>query len=467
MSNRLDTFEEHNVLITENKLEADLCIPKNAGAIVLIIHGSGSGRQSLRNQYLAKKLNDAGLATLLVDLITLEEREVDRDKHHLRYDINLLLKRLLDVIDWLTQNPQTNLLNIGYFGTSTGAAVALMCAAQPNNSVKTIVCRAGRPDLVMPEVLRRVGVPVLLIVGGNDAPVTALNRNALHDMPHARIRELAIVPGAGHLFEEEGKMEEAANLAVDWFGCYLLMNGTKFENRYKPRASWLPSVFKEKPNLHMKFKDRTAAGDILSSLLGKYVDRRNTTVIAIPRGGVIVGDRVARKLSTHFDIVIPRKLRRPNHSEDAIGALMHDGSIYLDNNIMRSLDISDKYLETEKLEQEKEIERRLRLYRPSQKEYDIKDRIVLLIDDGAATGATIIAAARWIREYEPQLLVIALPVAPENVIDVLRHEADHVEVINVVKASKFKTVGYYYTEYLSVPDDVVVKIVESLKHQIL
>jgi dienelactone hydrolase len=195
-------------------LEGSLTIPKGSEGIVLFAHGSGSSRHSPRNQYVARVLQEAGLATLLIDLLTVAEERVDAYTMHLRFDIGLLAQRLAGTTDWLLSNPETRHLNIGYFGASTGAAAALVAAAKHADVVKAVVSRGGRPDLASSS-LPLVKAPTLLIVGGNDAPVIELNEQAREQMRSEC--EIVIVPGATHLFEELGKLEEAARLATDWF----------------------------------------------------------------------------------------------------------------------------------------------------------------------------------------------------------------------------------------------------------
>jgi putative phosphoribosyl transferase len=199
-------------------LEGNLSLPERARGIVLFAHGSGSSRHSPRNRYVARVLNEAKLATLLVDLLTPDEEAVDLRTAHLRFDIGLLAGRLVGVTDWLTQYPDTRELRIGYFGASTGAAAALVAAAQHPDAVGAIVSRGGRPDLAGP-ALARVRAPTLLIVGGNDFEVVELNRRAL--APLRCEKQLEIVPGATHLFEEPGALEEVARLACEWFERYL------------------------------------------------------------------------------------------------------------------------------------------------------------------------------------------------------------------------------------------------------
>jgi putative phosphoribosyl transferase len=199
-------------------LEGNLAIPQGAKGIVLFAHGSGSSRHSPRNRYVAQILRQAGLATLLIDLLTADEEQIDLRTRHLRFDIQLLADRLVGATEWLERNPETRDLNIGYFGASTGAAAALVAAAERPESVKAIVSRGGRPDLAA-SVLHNVQAPSLLIVGALDTPVIEMNKEAFKLLQVER--NLLIVPGATHLFEEAGKLEEVARLAAGWFTRHL------------------------------------------------------------------------------------------------------------------------------------------------------------------------------------------------------------------------------------------------------
>lgn len=199
-------------------LEGNLAIPEGAEGLVLFAHGSGSSRHSPRNQYVARKLQHSGLGTLLIDLLTLKEEKVDDYTMQLRFDIPLLAQRLAGATDWLTSNPDTWNLSFGYFGASTGAAAALVAAAKHPNAVKAVVSRGGRPDLARAS-LSQVRAPTLLIVGGNDIPVIEMNENARRQMRSEC--KIVIVPGATHLFEEQGALEQVAELATNWFAKYL------------------------------------------------------------------------------------------------------------------------------------------------------------------------------------------------------------------------------------------------------
>ncbi len=206
------------VPIASATLEGDLSVPKGAKGLVLFAHGSGSSRFSPRNRFVAGELQAGGLGTLLIDLLTPEEEEVDLRTREYRFDIDLLARRLVGTIDWLKQDSDTQDLRIGCFGSSTGAAAALIAAAERPDAVFAVVSRGGRTDLAGP-ALAQVRVPTLFIVGGDDRIVLDLNRQSLARM--SAPRELAVIPGASHLFEEPGSLDQVAELARNWFRKYL------------------------------------------------------------------------------------------------------------------------------------------------------------------------------------------------------------------------------------------------------
>lgn len=206
------------IRIEQTPLDGDLVVPDSARGIVLFAHGSGSSRHSPRNRYVAEVLQTADLATLLMDLLSPDEEAIDAKTGGLRFDINLLARRLVGITRWVVEQPETAQLPIGYFGASTGAAAALVAAAELPDVVGAVVSRGGRPDLAG-NALRRVVAPTLLIVGSRDQTVLELNRIALEVLPGTK--RLEIVPGATHLFEEKGALELVAELAKDWFVLYL------------------------------------------------------------------------------------------------------------------------------------------------------------------------------------------------------------------------------------------------------
>ena len=232
----------------------------------------------------------------------------------------------------------------------------------------------------------------------------------------------------------------------------------------------------------LKLKDRAAAGNILGEALKDVIkrdqERKDSIVLGIPRGGVIVGNIISKKLSCEFDIIIPRKLRAPHNQELAIGAVMEDGNTtYLNDILMKELEISQEYIEKEKAYQIQEIKRRSLLYRrhhddeyiAREEDYNTVNgkKTVILADDGAATGATIIAAARWIKKQNNKSrshLIIAIPVAPKQTKELLKREADHIEVITSPSTSNFKSVGQYYQSFEPVTDEQVIQIMMRKKN---
>jgi putative phosphoribosyl transferase len=210
----------------KNMIEGDLILPTsgtNIKGIVIFAHGSGSSRHSPRSKYVAQVLNNAGIATLVVDLLTIEEEAVDNLTKEHRFNIALLAQRLVSCTDWTLQNPELKHLKIGYFGASTGAAAALVAAVARPNVISAIVSRGGRPDLAGKAVLDQIEAPTLLIVGENDNTVIEFNQNALSLLRRIeKKKKLILIPNATHLFEEEGTLEEVARRASGWFECFFL-----------------------------------------------------------------------------------------------------------------------------------------------------------------------------------------------------------------------------------------------------
>lgn len=217
-SEQQDVGELVHVSVDSATVEANLSIPEEAEAIVLFAHGTGSSRHSPRNNFVAGKLREGGLATLLIDLLTPEEKRIDRRTRRVRFDIDRLAQRVVGAADWLMDQPEMEGLNVGFFGSSTGAAAALIAATERPNIARAVVSRGGRVDMAE-AVLDEVEAPTLFIVGGRDNQVLSLNRQALARLETEK--DLKIVEGAGHLFEEPGALDEVARLAREWFQRHL------------------------------------------------------------------------------------------------------------------------------------------------------------------------------------------------------------------------------------------------------
>ena len=215
-----------------------------------------------------------------------------------------------------------------------------------------------------------------------------------------------------------------------------------------------------------RFKDREHAADLLISKLNVELQEENPKEIAVfgvPRGGVILANTIYKnRRANYFDIVIPRKLGAPNNKELGIGAIMDKDTVYLNEYVVNALRVTSDYIESEKLSQIKEIGRRTLLYRPKQEEYKIKDKIIILVDDGAATGSTLVVSARWIKKRKPKKIIIAIPVAPNETVELLKSEVDEVVTILIPPTSNFTSVAQFYDNFEEITDDKVVKIMKEL-----
>jgi putative phosphoribosyl transferase len=220
LAKRLE-LSQRSVSIPPSGVVGDLTVPVQAQGIVIFAHGSGSSRWSSRNRYVARVLQQARCATLLLDLLTAEEEQIDLQTRHLRFDIDLLATRLVQATKWVAADSETSHLPVGYFGASTGAAAALIAAAQLPNMTHAVVSRGGRPDLAG-AALAKVQAPTLLMVGGHDEPVIELNQRAMNELRCEK--KLEIVPRATHLFEEPGTLEQVARSASSWFEIHLPPN---------------------------------------------------------------------------------------------------------------------------------------------------------------------------------------------------------------------------------------------------
>lgn len=215
-----------------------------------------------------------------------------------------------------------------------------------------------------------------------------------------------------------------------------------------------------------RFKDREHAADLLTSKLKnelKYEIPKEITVFGVPRGGVILAYTIYQnKIANYFDIVIPRKLGAPNNKELGIGAIMDKDTVYLNEYVVNALRVPEDYIEKEKISQVQEIERRTLLYRPKQEEYIIEDKTIVLVDDGAATGSTLVVSARWLRKRKPKKIIIAIPVAPNETVELLKNEVDEVVTILIPPTSNFTSVAQFYDNFEEINDDKVVKIMNAM-----
>jgi putative phosphoribosyl transferase len=413
-------------------LEGLLGVPHGAVGLVIFAHGSGSGRHSPRNNEVASGLRQAGLATLLLDLLRPEEEAARANV----FDIERLASRLAAAADWARGRPQLEPLPIGYFGASTGAAGALVAAARDAN-IRAIVSRGGRPDLAA-DVLAKVKAATLLIVGGADIAVLDGNRAAFEALQC--VKELIVVPGAGHLFEQPGALQQVARHARRWFLRFLA-----------PRR--LP------PSGHVVFADRRDAGRQLAAALMRFKDE-HPLVLALPRGGVPVAFEVAQTLGAPLDVALVRKIGAPGHAELGLGAVVDgkDPQMILNEEVVRLVRPKPGYLQSEKARQLQELERRRGLYRDGRPAPAVEGRTVIVVDDGIATGGTAKAVLRALSVQHAGKLVLAVPVAPADTLEALASEAD--ETVCLAVPEPFFAVGEHYEDFTQTTDEEVVRLLE-------
>lgn len=429
----------HAVRIEPDGLEGMLGIPVQAKGLVIFAHGSGSGRMSPRNQHVASLLRQGGFATLLLDLLRPEEERLRANV----FDIELLAARLVTATRWARQMAELSSLPIGYFGASTGAGAALVAAADPHVEVAAVVSRGGRPDLAG-DALTRVRAPTLLIVGGADEPVIELNQSAL-----SRLRcqkNLVIVPGAGHLFEEPGTLDQVAHYARRWFEQYLP-----------------PRRFRRTDPV--VYRDRREAGQLLAAQLVPYKDSK-PIVLALPRGGVPVAFEVAEALEAPLDVVFVRKIGAPHQPELGLGAVVDgaDPQLVLNEEIVRHVAPPARYIEEEKERQLAELERRRALYHPDRAPpLSLRGRTVIVIDDGIATGATMKAVLQALARAQPARLVLAVPVAPQETLEELAREVD--DAVCLATPEPFHAVGLHYRDFEQITDAEVMDLLQQSKHE--
>ena len=410
------------------RLDGELTAPRAGGGIVVFAHGSGSGRHSPRNQFVARALQERGLGTLLMDLLTSSEEVEDLRTAQLRFDIELLAARVISAIDWVASACPDDATAIGCFGASTGAAAALVAAAQRPQTVRAVVSRGGRPDLAG-RALGDVRAPTLLIVGGDDRPVIDMNEDAMRALRTKRALE--IVPGATHLFAEPGALERVAELAGSWFLRHL-----------GPRLTATPL-----------FADRRDAGRRLAVHLAGYGGRDDVQVLGLPRGGVPVAYEVARALQAPLDVFVVRKLGAPGHEELAMGAIASGGARVLNGSVIRAYRISDEDVQRVADREAVELARREQAYRGKRGPLSVEGRTVIVVDDGLATGASMRAAIGALRERRAERVVAAVPVSSVATCAELADLVD--EMVCAHTPEPFLAVGAWYEDFSATSDDEV------------
>jgi putative phosphoribosyl transferase len=440
------------VQIGNLEVEGDFFVPERSRMIIIFVHGSGSNKFSLRNRFVSKSLNDHGFATLLVDLLSNREKEEDLIAKNFRFDIDLLTLRLISITKWVLRYPLTEHMQVGYFSSSTGSAAALNASIK-FDELKAIVSRGGRVDLTSSSILKLIKTPSLFIIGGNDYGIIDITKKVTSEFPKQTVKKTYIVPGANHFFEEKGKMQEVSRITVQWFESCSLDLMPKLKSIFHTKVSTIRSMDFRSP-FQIKIANRISAGNVLSKMLLQYKNRRDVVVIGILRGGIIIADVIARNLELdHAEPVICKRLKSPFDTEDTIGGLFQDNSIYL---IPESNNINPDYLKMEITNRTEESEKLLDLFGIREKKYNLRHMTVIVVDDGCFTGSTLLITCKWIKSQLPNRVIIAVPVISKQAFLLLENYVDKIEYI--CKPHNFTTTGGYYKDFSPVQIDDIFKI---------
>jgi predicted phosphoribosyltransferase/dienelactone hydrolase len=430
---------EVRIPIGDESVVGDLVVPAGAKALAVFAHGSGSSRHSPRNVWVAEQLHRDAIATLLFDLLTSSEDRRDAVTAEHRFDIALLGRRLVQVIDWCTMQSELGAMPLGLFGASTGSAAALVAAAQRPDRVRAVVSRGGRPDLAGVDVLARVRAPTLLIVGGR-------RRRARSQSPGARADEWGKATG-------------------DRAGRDASLRGTRHARARREPCGGLARRVPRRRNrqlkTNMRFANRRRAGEMLGEALARYRDDPDVVVLALPRGGVPVAYEVARALHAPLDVFVVRKLGMPGHEEFAMGAIATGGVMVINPDLV-GFHVPQHVIDSVAARERGELERREQLYRGDRAPLSLAGRIVVLVDDGLATGSTMLAAATAVKQQQPQKVIVAVPVAAAQTCNALRAVVD--EVVCRHTPEPFHAVGLWYDDFTQTTDGEVRALLHAARN---
>lgn len=413
---------EHDTQVNGNLYHLD-----NSLGLVVIPCTIKNGKESNKAKELVKYFNEHELAVLVLDLVSEEESK----KKEFRYNVKLLSLRLEVALDWTYRHRLLRELPLGIIAYNTAAAAAMEAAAHTTLTVSAVVACSGRIDMVE-KYLPFVEAPSLLIVSNKDQLALQANKKMIINLSKARL----------HTLESEDFEEETKRESLRWFKRYFTQK--IYENRKDEYKS---------ENIRLPFYDRFEASHFLSWRLQKFKDE-NPLILAIPRGAVAMADIISTELDWDMDIILVKKLSAPNHQELAIGSINEFGDVYLSSNASAYAD--EEYIAQEASEKQEQLAEYRKKFHHFKEPQDVKDRTVIIIDDGIATGSTMLSAVITVKEKGAKKVVVAAPVASESAHKMLKLAADEVVFLDV--PNNFYAVAQFYENFPQINDQEVEKI---------
>ncbi|MCO4753724.1 MAG: hypothetical protein KC478_04545 [Bacteriovoracaceae bacterium] len=426
----------NNVYITEQdvQLPGKLFIPKNPSGFIIVPFTDSNGREISDNIELAKHFEAEDMAVLLLDLLT----DTEAKKKENRFNVKLLSIRLEIALDWSKRHKLLRDLPLALHSSNTSGAVAMEAGAHTTVDLAAIVSCAGRIDMVE-KYLPFVDAPCLLIVGSNDELALKANRNMIKNISKARLQ---VIEGAGHLFDDEESRSRMLHESTRWFRRYF--NRMVYEQRKEEYRS---------ENIHLPFYDRYEASHFLAWRLQKYKDD-NPLVLAIPRGAVAMADIISTELDYDMDIILVKKLSAPNHPELAIGSINEFGDVYLSSNAKAYAD--EDYISNEAQQKQEQLSNYRHQFGSFSKPKDVSGRTVIILDDGIATGSTMLSAVITVKEKGATKVIVASPVVSASAQKMLQLAADETVFLDV--PDNFYAVAQFYENFPQVDDEEVERI---------
>lgn len=448
-------LQKELISLSNIPIKGILSIPDQARCLILFVHGSGSNRFSSRNSYLSELFQNNGFATLLIDLLTDDEKNIDQVKKSYRFNSDLLTERVVSILQWINNDLRLAGFPIGCYSSSSGAAATIKASLQLDN-IRTIVAKSGRVDFLEEKNIR-IKIPILLLAGSRDKFTVEVNKKFQDRVKNTGLVKLTVIPGATHYFDEEGKLDQVFKISLGWYNNYLLNEHETLVTHTTDYFSKIRSKIDFSYKLRLRFQDRSSAGVVLARMLSVFKSDPEVIVLGIPKGGLVVADAISKKLSLRkLDFVLCTRILSPYNEEITIGSMVEDGGLYMhaDPAIFNEQSIK---LEIQKKQMDMSF--CLFLYGAAHLPEDWKEKKIILVDDGAFTGSSIYLAYKYVSKFKPRKIVIAVPVLSIGAYKLLSQLTD--DIVFIQKPFSFTNVESYYNIYKQLDKKSIIKILDN------